>query len=148
MNIKLIKCLTALLILLSGFSYGENKAMEAIPGKTITIEQLEEMFVGLKKDTKWNISGNLLWGYFFTSHEPKKLEKAKSILIAKGYRFVNLYMSDKDVPNEPDLFWLHVEKIEHHTPQSLDARNNELYILANELKLESYDGMDVGPVSN
>ena len=87
-------------------------------------------------------------GYFFTSHEPKKLEKAKSILIAKGYRFVDLYMSDKDDPNEQDLFWLHVEKIEHHTPQSLDARNNELYIFANELKLESYDGMDVGPVSN
>jgi hypothetical protein len=41
---------------------------------------------------------------------------------------------------------LHVERIEAHSPQTLLARNEMLYDLANQLELNSYDGMDVGPV--
>lgn len=37
------------------------------------------------------------------------------------------------------------EREEHHTVDTLDRRNAELYLLADELGLESYDGMDVGP---
>jgi len=35
---------------------------------------------------------------------------------------------------------------EQHTVDGLNARNQELYRFAKEFKLESYDGMDVGPV--
>lgn len=48
----------------------------------------------------------MLWGYFFTHNEPTKLEEAKEALILKGYTFVDIYLSDKEVPNEPDMFWL------------------------------------------
>jgi len=120
--------------------------MTQIPGKSIYIEQLEEMFSNIQSNTDWDTSGNMLWGYFFTHSEPTKLEKAKDILVAKGYRFVDIYLSDKDEPNEPDMFWLHLEKEETHSPQSLDETNNELYIFANEFGLDSYDGMDIGPV--
>jgi hypothetical protein len=41
---------------------------------------------------------------------------------------------------------LHVERVEAHTPQTLFARNAEFYLLADEFEVESYDGMDVGPV--
>ena len=44
------------------------------------------------------------------------------------------------------MYWLHVEKIETHTPMSLDGRNDELYKLAHEFGIDTYDGMDIGPV--
>lgn len=121
--------------------------MSEVPGKNIYIDQLEEMFTNIRENTDWDTSGNMLWGYFFTHSEPTKLEEAKKALISKGYTFVDIYLSDKDGPNEPDMYWLHVERIETHTPQSLDQRNDELYIFAHEFGIDSYDGMDIGPVA-
>ena len=120
--------------------------MTPIPGKNIYIEQLEEMYANIQSNTDWNTSGDMLWGYFFTHSEPEKLEKAKGVLVSKGYRFVDIYVSDKDEPNDPDMFWLHVEKVETHSPKSLDETNNEFFIFAHEFGLDSYDGMDIGPV--
>ena len=120
--------------------------MSGIPGKSITIDQLEEMFANIRENTDWDISGDMLWGYFFTHREPTKLEEAKRHLIAKGYRFVDIYLSDKEEPSDPDMFWLHIERVETHYPKTLDARNDELYLFAHEFGLDSYDGMDIGPV--
>jgi len=121
--------------------------MEELPGKTITLESLVEMFNNIENQAQWDISKNMLWGYFFTHNNPQKLEQAAGVLKERGYRVVDIYLSDKEEPSEPDMYWLHVEKIEIHTPESLDRRNDELYIFANEFGLYSYDGMDVGPVS-
>ena len=44
------------------------------------------------------------------------------------------------------MFWLHIERVEAHSPKTLDARNDELYLFAHEFGLDSYDGMDIGPV--
>lgn len=122
--------------------------MNGIPGKSITIEQLQEMFENIKKDTEWNISGDMLWGYFFTHNEPQLLENVADLLEKQGYKKVSIYLSDKEELDEPDQFWLHIEKIETHTPESLDARNDEFYIFANKHNIDSYDGMDVGPVEH
>jgi len=62
-------------------------------------------------------------------------------LTASGYRLVRIYPTD-----DRSTCVLHVERIEKHTPQTLHARNGEFEKLAAELGLESYDGMDVGPV--
>jgi hypothetical protein len=37
--------------------------------------------------------------------------------------------------------------VEVHNQVTLDRRNDEFYIFANEIGLDSYDGMDVGPIS-
>ena len=122
--------------------------MNDIPGKVITIEQLEEMFENIQNNTEWDISGGMLWGYFFTHNEPKLLKKAAKKLQELGYKVVDIYLSDKENPKDPDTYWLHVERIEIHTPKTLDKRNNELYMFANEFGIDSYDGMDVGPVGH
>ena len=122
--------------------------MNGIPGKSITIEQLHEMFENIEKDTDWNISGDMLWGYFFTHNEPQLLENVADLLEKQGYKKVSIYLSDKEESDEPDQFWLHIEKIETHTPESLDARNDEFYIFANKHNIDSYDGMDIGPVEH
>jgi len=119
---------------------------DSIPGKSITLDKLEEMFANISEKSGWDMSEPMLWGYFFTHHEPKLLESAKVTLVEKGYRFVDIYISDKEDPADPDIWWLHVEKEEVHTPQSLDKRNDQHYLFAHELGLDDYDGMDVGSI--
>jgi len=114
--------------------------------KMITREKLVEMFESIGRDTKWDMSKPMLWGYFFTDADRAKLEKAAPLLEKEGYRFVEIFISDKQAPNEPDLWWLHVEKVEVHTPDTLNKRNQGLYRFAADHRLGSYDGMDVGPV--
>ena len=63
-----------------------------------------------------------------------------------GYRVIALYLEDKDNRKDPDLWWLHVEKTEVHTPDSLHERNQALYRFAEEHGLDAYDGMDVGAI--
>ena len=120
--------------------------MIQIPEKKIYIEQLEEMFSNIKSDTDWDTSGDMLWGYFFTNSDPAKLETVKELLVSQGYRFVDIHLADKNEPNDSDIYWLHVEKVETHSPKSLDEINDKFYTLAHEFALDSYDGMDIGPV--
>lgn len=116
--------------------------------KTITLEMLQQMFSNIFEKTDWNMAGDMLWGYFFTHHEPAALEKARDLLVAQGYRFVNIYQLEPNAENPaaPRPWWLHVEREETHTPASLDARNDELYQFAYDQGLDCYDGMDIGPI--
>jgi len=110
----------------------------------ITLAQLQEMFADMRTKpgfSKWKVDGDLLWGYFFTSHDPKKLRPVAEYLSNHGYRIVSIYRAQ-----DKSTHFLHVERIEHHTPESLHKRNLEFYELARRFQLESYDGMDVGPV--
>jgi hypothetical protein len=109
----------------------------------ITRDQLQEMFDSMSD--RWDVSEPLLWGYFFTHSSRVPLEKAAKLLEASGYRFVEIHLGDKESATEPDEWWLHVEKVEVHSVDSLDRRNQEFYRLAESLGLDSYDGMDVGP---
>jgi hypothetical protein len=108
----------------------------------IPIGHIEQMFEGMKNEAGWNTAGELLWGYFFVDREPKKLEPLAAHLVELGYRFVSIYETD-----DKSTHFLHVERIEMHTPESLFERNLELNALAKKFGVEDYDGMDVGPVN-
>ena len=112
----------------------------------IPLEALEEIFNKISESTPWDMNKPMLWGYFFTHSERELLEKAKDNLIALGYRFVDIYLADKQDLNEADVWWLHIEKEELHTPETLFKRNGDFRDLAACLGLNSYDGMDVGPI--
>ncbi|MDY6945041.1 MAG: ribonuclease E inhibitor RraB [Pseudomonadota bacterium] len=111
----------------------------------ISREALVEMFAGIAKDARWDMSKPMLWGYFFTDTDKTRLESVAPLLQEQGYRLVEIFLSEKQSADEPDLWWLHVEKEEIHTPDSLNERNHLLYSFADDHKLGSYDGMDVGP---
>ena len=106
----------------------------------ITLAQLEQMFSNMRAKTNWNVDGPLLWGYFFFDPNPEKLKRANAELEALGYRTVNLEKVDG-----AQIFRLHVERVEIHTPATLNSRNLQFYALAKKHGVESYDGMDVGP---
>jgi hypothetical protein len=123
--------LTALAITFDATAQTQNK---------ITLQKLEAMFSDMRLKTKWNIDGPLLWGYFFVNSNEDKLKQAATELVASEYKLVRL-----EAIKGKHLFLLHVERVETHTPSSLNARNNEFYKLAEKYSLDSYDGMDVGP---
>ncbi|MBQ4892341.1 ribonuclease E inhibitor RraB [Shewanella sp. MMG014] len=121
--------------------------MDNIPNKNITIEQLDEMFNSIAEQGQWDLSKPLLWGYFFTDNDPDKLELVMPKIQAMGYKVVGIFQAEKEDENEPDLFYLHIENPEIHNSESLDKRNDEFYIFAHQNGLDSYDGMDVGPIA-
>lgn len=131
-----------LLLLLSACGHTKDDEDKNV----ITKDQLVEMFDSMSQDSSWDFSRPMVWGYFFTDSSKERLQAAKPALESQGYGFVDLYLAEKENPEDPDLWWLHVEKVEIHTPDSLDERNKVLYKFADEHGLESYDGMDVGPV--
>nr|WP_255548365.1 ribonuclease E inhibitor RraB [Luteibacter sp. dw_328] len=104
------------------------------------------MFEQIADNTDWDLSAPLIWGFFFTDASAEKLRAVVPALEQDGYRFVDVFLADKDEPAVADLWMLHVEKIEVHTPDSLDQRNDALYRFAAEHELGAYDGMDVAPV--
>jgi hypothetical protein len=124
----------------------EEKTMDDIPNKNITIEQLDEMFNIITEEEQWDLSKPLLWGYFFTDNDPNKLELVIPKIQSLGYSIVNIFQAKKEDESETDSFYLHVEKIEIHNSKSLNKTNDAFYIFAHQNGLGSYDGMDVGPV--
>ncbi|MFB9153844.1 ribonuclease E inhibitor RraB [Vibrio gallaecicus] len=124
----------------------KGNQMKSIPGKAITAAQLEEMFENIRHNTNWELSKPMLWGYFFTHNEPTKLDEVSSKLERQGYTIVGIFQADKESQIDEDIFFLHVEKVETHDVSSLDKRNDELYLFASQENIDSYDGMDIGPV--
>lgn len=107
----------------------------------IPLEQIREMFAKMRRETHWDVDGKLVWGYFFTDPERTKLEEIWRNLSRHGYRLVRIFQTD-----DKKTQCLHIEKLEQHTPETLHARNSEFERLAEDFRLESYDGMDVGPL--
>lgn len=112
----------------------------------ITKEEMTALFEDMKQNAPWDLNKPLLWGYFFSDESKAKLEAAAPLLKAKGYQVVGIYDS-KPEAGTPMLWWLHVEKAEKHTVDTLDARNQEFYRFAEEQQIDTYDGMDVGPAN-
>ena len=113
----------------------------------IELATLQQMFQNIRTDTLWDMDGPMLWGYFFTDTSPEKLKVAAIELEKLGYRYVDLFVPELD-EGEDEFFFLHMEKAEAHSPESLNQRNMELYAFAEQHGLGSYDGMDVGPVDS
>ena len=107
----------------------------------LTLQQMEDMFANMRAQTKWDVDGDMCWGYFFTDPDMSKLRRVWQHLGATDYRLVRIYMAD-----DKSTHVLHIERVEKHTPQTLQERNDEFEKLAVEFGLQSYDGMDVGPI--
>jgi len=105
---------------------------------------LEEMFANIRSETQWPIDADMLWGYFFTDGDRDKLLKAAAALSKRGYTVVGVREPSPE-DDDQQTRWLHVERVETHSPDTLHRRNQELYQFAADL--DSYDGMDVGPAN-
>lgn len=106
----------------------------------ITLQQLQEMFAGLRTEGSWNPDDEMLWGYYFTSANPEVLESVGDALEERGFEVAGIFENE----DEP-IFTLQAQRTEKHTPESLFALNNEFEALAATFEAVEYDGMDVNP---
>ena len=105
----------------------------------ITTKDIEALFEKMRK-AGWNMEQELAWGYFFKHESIEPLQKIADELEQQGYEIVDINQSFPD-----EMYWLQLEKIEQHSVQSLDKRNQKFYELARKRKIHAYDGMDVSP---
>lgn len=118
-------------------------------GHMITIQQLEDFFSDSRETyesgrSSWNIDETCRWSYFFVDPDLKKFGQVADHLERLGYEIVGtLYPGPTD---ENPVYYLRVDKVERHTPQSLHELNQQLYRVARQFGVQDYDGMDVGAV--
>lgn len=130
-----------ILILISLFFFGCESETNSKSGNNlqnmIPLSQIQEFFDNMHAQGV-DTNKDMLYGYFFTYKTSDVLHGIAKVLEPYGFKYVEVY------PDETGLFWLHVERIETHTPESLDKVNQQFYELAEKWKINSYDGFDVG----
>ncbi|WP_133406000.1 ribonuclease E inhibitor RraB [Parashewanella tropica] len=116
----------------------------------ISKETLEAFFVETREFTQqaeanFDIDEVCRWSYFFGDTSEQKLTKLGSYLESEGYEPIGFLEAGEEDEN-PDLIFLRVDMEEKHTVDSLYQRNQTFFALVKEYEVESYEGMDVGPV--
>lgn len=102
------------------------------------MSKVEEFYENTRSRKDIDVSKNLSWGYYFSSIDKGPLERVKELLLnEKGYSYAEI------IKEEDSKYYLHIEKIEKHTINSLTQRDIELKNYAEEFNIESYDGFDV-----
>ena len=107
----------------------------------ITKKDIEQLFEKMRK-AGWNMEQELAWGYFFKHESIEPLKKMAEELEQQGYEVIDINQSYPD-----GMYWLQLEKIEQHSIDTLDKRNQTLYQLAQQKNIHAYDGMDVSPIN-
>jgi hypothetical protein len=123
----------------------DAQSAAAAPGGRITRAEIERMFAELEVRPGFFPKGNLRWGYYFLGTDKAKLDKAAELLMAQGYTLVGIEAVQRGIPHLPDTWELHVERVEHLTPETLLARDEVLYAFAAQQGLDRYDGMEAAP---
>jgi len=106
----------------------------------ISRDEVETLFQKMQK-AGWDMQKEQVWGYFFKDPSLQKLSNFSENLKHQGYTIVDINQSYPD-----NNFWLHIEKTQQHTIDSLHQLNQYFYKLAEENSIQSYDGMDISPV--
>lgn len=116
----------------------------------ITRKQIEDLFEHTRSlraqgRASWDIDARCRWSYFFVDSDANKLVSAGKHLEQLGYEFRGVLEPAPEDDDQETIF-LRVDRVEQHTVESLLARNDELYAIARELEIASYDGMDCGAI--
>jgi len=112
----------------------------------ITKETIKDFFSDIEEGNEFDTSNKLLWGYFFLDNDLEKLKVFSLKLRELGFMFKDIFEAEKTDKSDITEYYLHVERVEHHNINSLFNLNDELYKLANEHLIDSYDGFDVGNI--
>lgn len=99
------------------------------------------VFETIKKDTKWNMNADMLYGYFFINKRETPLRALGFILSLVGHRVVDIS------EDERSEYWLHVEKLQSHDLHTISTKEVRLKRIGS-IFFSEYDGWDVGPPSS
>ena len=113
----------------------------------IALQQLEDFFTETRETyasgrSSWSIDDICRWSYFFVDSQLHNLLPIADHMGSLGYEVVGTL--DPEESDENPVYYLRVDKVGRHTPQSLHQLNQELYGIAKQFGVQDYDGMDVG----
>lgn len=128
----------ALLLLLAGCGGGSGQS-DGNQDAT-SEEQLRSMMTKIATEADWDLSGELVWSYFFLHRDKAPLEILGNRLAGDGYQVVDIFKSSEENPME---YGLHVQRLEHHDLTTLAKRSEEMQQLANESGIDLFDGVEV-----
>lgn len=143
--VRVALCLLAAATLLVGCGGGDRgKGSSGAPDDATSEGQLRELLTQIAAESDWDLSGDLVWGYYFFNREKSPLEILGNRLAGEGYRVVNIFENKDD--NKSVEYGLHLERVEHHNLESITKRSEEMRRLATESGIDQFDGVDVAPV--
>ncbi|RXR03478.1 ribonuclease E inhibitor RraB [Pseudoxanthomonas composti] len=111
----------------------------------ISVEALKEFFSDIRQKNAdagaaWSIDDVCRWSFFFVDEDDQKLTPVAKHMESLGYTTIDVTEPEDD---EDPFFYLQVDKVERHTPESLQERVQELYAIAVQFGIADYDGMNV-----
>jgi hypothetical protein len=111
----------------------------------ISVEALQEFFSDTRQKNadagaSWSIDDVCRWSFFFVDEDGQQLVPVAKHLESLGYAVIGITEPDD---GEDPFFYLQVDKVERHTPESLQARVQALYAIAEQFGIADYDGMNV-----
>lgn len=113
------------------------------------LKEIREIFEEARREDGWSLDEPMLFSYYFVDDNADKLEKLGEHLHAEGYDFVDIFeLGDEETEEATGEYLLHIDKVETHTPESLAQRNADFSHLAEEYKINSYDGWEFGEVGD
>lgn len=92
--------------------------------------------------SSWSIDDCCRWSYFFMDPDVQQLMPVASHMASLGYEIAGTL--DPEQGEDNPVYYLRVDRVESHTPESLYTRNLELHAIAERFGVAGYDGMDVG----
>jgi len=107
----------------------------------VTEQSVKDLFKKMQK-AGWDMNNEHVWGYFFKDTSQNKLILLGKHLEDQGFKLIDINQSFPD-----ERYWLHIEKQQVHTVQSLNQLNNFFQHLCAENNVLAYDGMDISPVN-
>ena len=108
---------------------------------------IREIYEIARTEDGWDVTGEMLYSFYFVDKSVEKLEKLGEYLAKQGYDYIDIFeLGDDETGESTGEYLLHIDKVESHTPESLAERNVEFQKLADEYEIESYDGWEFGEV--
>ena len=111
------------------------------------LEGIREIYEIARTEDGWDVTGEMLYSFYFVDKSVEKLEKLGEYLAKQGYDYIDIFeLGDDETGESTGEYLLHIDKVESHTPESLAERNVEFQKLADEYEIESFDGWEFGEV--
>ncbi|TDK33029.1 ribonuclease E inhibitor RraB [Luteimonas terrae] len=122
-----------------------SRRQHGVPGFMMTLEMMQAFFSDTRQKNieagkDWSIDEVCRWSFFFVDEDGSALLPVARHMESLGYTVVGVTEPDGD---EDPFFYLQVDKLEQHTPESLQARVEALYAIAEQFEIADYDGMNV-----
>ena len=111
------------------------------------LEGIREIYEIARTEDGWDVTGEMLYSFYFVDKSVEKLEKLGEYLAKQGFDYIDIFeLGDDETGESTGEYLLHIDKVESHTPESLAERNVEFQKLADEYEIESFDGWEFGEV--